>query len=570
MTLEAEYRQVVIDRNWWGNFPDPQDLVGKEFPDTSDIYRLVPVCARIALHIAGELPQISFSREKKVFGDFEYILLNPELLYLQLPDSIRMSVFFGNFVHQLGHFVYSRHDFPPGSYTYEQACFIHLLEDRRVESRLVQAYPGYYDYLYAARKLVFAQALRNAGNDLRFSDLGSVRYNYIATRILYPGLFDYDYFAGKFDIHRSRLRRIDELLDGIGEYRELTPERMLELGKRLAVECGSEPKVEDPMFNYYSKVMKNLPFDTEGQQVNIDVKIFDDLFQDLNRTLDLDSTQVIGESGGGSGFKSPAGGVRKEMVESEAQDGDIIPEVLTEAKALASKIRLNFLTFLAKMNKTCVVYEQDSGELDEEELYQVSFNSNIFMEELSAPSAALEIIILLDLSGSMVEHEKLRMQMTLSIALALAFEGNPNVRFSIYGHRVNRGRVEIVRYHEAGGRFHLKRLFAQEGFYMNADGVALEYCLQKFKTGTSNKLIFMISDGRPTVAYGGTDPRTHVRETVRLAKRRGIEVLSIGISNFDQGDMYDEFIPYSGADVTVKLVQWLRRKFSSIADGATF
>lgn len=80
----------------------------------------------------------------------------------------------------------------------------------------------------------------------------------------------------------------------------------------------------------------------------------------------------------------------------------------------------------------------------------------------------------------------------------------------------------------------------------------------------------MISDGTPTAAAGRTNPRIHVREMVREARRLGITVLSIGISNFEQADMYDEFIPYSGPEVATRLVQWLRRKFAHIADGATF
>ena len=60
------------------------------------------------------------------------------------------------------------------------------------------------------------------------------------------------------------------------------------------------------------------------------------------------------------------------------------------------------------------------------------------------------------------------------------------------------------------------------------------------------------------------------KEMVREAQRNGITVLSIGISNINQSDMYDEFIPYSGPEVTTRLVQWLRRKFAHIADGATF
>ena len=571
MEIKELYRKTELDRGWWGNFPEPQNILGDSFPVTSDLYRLMPVCARISLHIAGELPYISFSREKKLFGDFEYILLSQELLYLRLPDEVRMAVFFGNFIHQLGHFVYSRYDYANLSFTYDESAFVHLLEDRRIESKLVAAYPGYYDYLYAARKFAFVMALGGIEKELRFQNLASVRYSYITARILYPELFGYEAFLEKFKPHLARIGQIDALLNGIPDYASMSPQEVVRIAKRLCLSCGADLKVSDPMFNYFSKVMKNLPLEVEGKQVNVDIKVFDDLFQDLNRSLDLgESSQFIRESGTDSGVKNPPEAIQKKVLEVEAMPGNISVEILEEAKGIAGKIRLNFLTFLSKMNKTCVIYEQDSGDLDEDELYQAGFNSHIFMEELPSPSAMLEVVILLDLSGSMVEADKLRMQTTLVTGLALAFERNPNIRFSIYGHRVNRGSLELTRFHEAGSRFQLQKLFSQEGMYTNADGLALEYVLQKFSAGNQNKLIFMISDGRPTVAVGDKDPRAHVREMVRLAKRQGVEVLSIGISNFDQGDMYDEFIPYSGVEVSTKLVMWLRKKFSSIADGATF
>lgn len=571
MEIRELYREAALDRAWWGDFPEPQNLLGDSFPVTSDLYRLMPVCARIALHIAEELPFISFSREKKIFGDFEYILLSQELLYLRLPDEVRMAVFFGNFIHQLGHFVYTRRDYADFSFTTDESAFIHLLEDRRVESKLVAAYPGYYDFLYAARKLVFVMALDGIGKDMRFQNLAAVRYTYITACVLYPELFRYEAFMEKFRPHLARLGQIDSLLGEIPDYASVTPREVVRIAKRLCLLCGADLKVSEPMFNYFSKVMKNLPLEVEGKQVNVDIKIFDDLFQDLNRSLDIgESSQFIRETGTGAGLKNPPDAIQKKVLEVEAEPGNISFEVLAEAKAIAGKIRLNFLTFLSKMNKTCVIYEQDSGDLDEDELYQASFNSHIFMEELPSPSAMLEVVILLDLSGSMVEMDKLQMQTTLAAGLALAFDRNPNIRFSIYGHRVNRGRLELTRFHEAGSRFQLQKLFSPEGMYTNADGLALEAALQKFHAGNQNKMIFMISDGRPTVAVGDKDPRAHVREMVRTAKRQGVEVLSIGISNFDQGDMYDEFIPYSGIDVSTKLVMWLRKKFSSIADGATF
>lgn len=45
--IESVYSRDVLDRNWWGNFPEPLDLLGKDFPKTADIYRLMPVCAAL-------------------------------------------------------------------------------------------------------------------------------------------------------------------------------------------------------------------------------------------------------------------------------------------------------------------------------------------------------------------------------------------------------------------------------------------------------------------------------------------------------------------------------------------
>ena len=61
--IEKIYNQDVLDRNWWGDFSGTLEIVEKDFPETSGIYQLMPVCARIALHMAGELPRIVFSKE---------------------------------------------------------------------------------------------------------------------------------------------------------------------------------------------------------------------------------------------------------------------------------------------------------------------------------------------------------------------------------------------------------------------------------------------------------------------------------------------------------------------------
>lgn len=568
--IEEIYVCDILNRDWWGHFPEPLELLGKDFPETSNIYQLMPVCARIALHMAGELPRIVFSKEVNAALNFDVVVINPEILSLKVSEKIRAEVFFGQYIHQLGHLCYSRGAYERYNLNYQQKYFLHLIEDRRVESKIAQAYPGYYYYLDAARKMMFTLALLNAEQELKFADLDDVRRNYLATCILYPELLEYEIFKSRLQPHKSRLAWIDDMVGDISDYAALKSREVAELARRISARFLTPPESEQKMFNYYSKVMMNLPLEVEGAPVDIDVKILDDLFLDLSKSLGLVpyNEQIEGDTKGA--LKRAGSPVTERYRELEASCGHIDPLIMRRARELAAKIRLNFLTFQAKMNKSCVFYEQESGDLDEDELYQVHFNPNIFVEELPTPSAMLEVVIMLDLSGSMTDENKLEMQLILSVALAIAFESNPDIRFSIYGHRVKQERIEIVKFHEPGHRLEIKKLFSQEGMYVNADGFAIAYAMQKFRARTQNKLLFMISDGTPTAAAGKQDPRVHVREMVREAQRLGVTVLSIGISNFNQADMYDEFIPYSGPEVTIRLVQWLKRKFTNIADGATF
>lgn len=568
--IEELFYRDVLDRRWWGVFPDGLEVVDKDFPETSNIYQLMPVCAKIALHMAGELPRVVFSKNAYAMSRFDSVIMNPEILSMKVSEKIRSEVFFGQYIHQLGHLCFSRGRYEHFHCTYQQKYIIHLLEDRRIEGRIVQAYPGYYYYLRAARNMVYVMARIRAEKDLRFADLEDVRWNYLATKLLYPELLSDDIFVERLSSHRNRLAWMDEMLDAVKDYAVLEPHDVYDLARKISARFLSSKEEGPKMFNFYSKVMMNLPLEVEGAPVDMDVKILDDLFLDLTKSLDLTPVSDVQERQKQQGRKREGNPLSGRYRELDAQEGVVDEMVMRRAKELAAKIRLNFLTFQAKMNKSCVFYEQESGELDEDELYQVHFNFQIFLEELPAPSALLEVVVMLDLSGSMVDEHKLEMQLVLSVALAIAFDANPDIRFSIYGHRVKQERVEIVKFYEPGKRLNLKKLFSQEGMYVNADGFAIGYGMQKFRVRTQNKLLFMISDGTPTAAAGNMNPRIHVREMVREAARQGITVLSIGISNFEQSDMYDEFIPYSGPEVTMRLVQWLRRKFSNIADGATF
>ena len=73
--IESLYQEVELDRRWWGELPDTGDLLDKDFPQTVDIYQLMPVCARIALHITRELPRVVFQKEPDAMPSFHAIVM---------------------------------------------------------------------------------------------------------------------------------------------------------------------------------------------------------------------------------------------------------------------------------------------------------------------------------------------------------------------------------------------------------------------------------------------------------------------------------------------------------------
>lgn len=144
--IEEIYDEQFIDRDWWGNFPTARNLLDRDL-GTTDLLKLVPVCARIAFHVTGEIPKMVLSnRVPSLSMNPKHITLNLKLLRLGVSDETRVFVFFGYFVHELAHLVYTGQDVAGLSdgelrYTPMHYDMIHFIEDRRVESKLVKEFP---------------------------------------------------------------------------------------------------------------------------------------------------------------------------------------------------------------------------------------------------------------------------------------------------------------------------------------------------------------------------------------------------------------------------------------------
>lgn len=590
--IEEIYDEQFIDRDWWGDFPTARNLLDRDL-GTTDILKLVPVCAKIAYHVTGEIPKMVLSNRVPALSmNPKHIALNLKLLRFEISDETRVFVFFGYFVHELAHWIYTGKDIAGLDekdllYTPMHYDMIHFIEDRRVESKLVKDFPGYHYYLYAARKLGLAMGLNIVESRMGYygglSDDGFHRggdgseaiYDYICTKILYPNLLDESsYMRAVLDFPGNdvKVRQVNAILKGIKSYADLTYKEVVWYAGALA---DLFPDKEICPDNFFLQEMKKAMKGIEDFKTDKQIKMAETVIRDLRTTLNdntVFSPQLFVSSERSKLEWKGSLGVCDRLVEVDAEVTEVSDDILNRAKGLAAKIQLSLAMFSGKMDRARVIYEQDSGELDEDELYQSRYNRNIFFEEVMAPSAILEVVILLDLSGSMCTKDKIPLQIEISAGLALAFNKYPNVvYYSIYGHRCGDDGIEITRFHDRGEKLQLGKLFSQQALNANADGYAMLYCFDKFKSDAKNKLFLMISDGAPSATgYDGEDAREHVWVVVQEAKKRGIEVLSIGIDNFDQADMYEEFIPYSGPEITTKISQWIRKKFMSMADDNSF
>ena len=70
-------------------------------------------------------------------------------------------------------------------------------------------------------------------------------------------------------------------------------------------------------------------------------------------------------------------------------------------KEIASALKRNFYTATASKNKTRQMLGLEEGELDVEVLAESRFTRDIFFEEEPAKALSLDLVLLMDASGSM-------------------------------------------------------------------------------------------------------------------------------------------------------------------------
>lgn len=594
-TFTNEFNSLDIEK-WFGEFPTPMHVTDFDVSRTGLVDRVKNMLFNFALLFTDNKNiKISFVNEgSSASFDSSIIRLSVQPLTYPLPVYERIACFFGQFIHEAGHCKFTNTEAEAILKKYGKKFdatnlrallgnnkivqqLTNILEDKRIEHLMSVDYPGYNRYLQAARKAIITQGLLREEEIFPTSKNEALMF-LITNKTLFPVFFEKKPLA---ETHaKSYLTEHEiEIIDRETSRDFDTYNQILTVSKQLA-----------KLFDYSD--------DTTLAQTGINLKQFNSEEFEKTRTPQ-EIVKVINAVMSGEfqeEFKEEALGkchdIRKESTAVEhvcKQPANakmeynnvsfMAPRVRVkptgEHKDLARRLRASFSVFDAQMQKARIMYEQQEGELDEDELYAASRLKDIFYDEEQIPDSSMEIILLVDQSGSM-SGSRIRQQAVLSNAICEAFSKNPKIRFQMYGHTANhdyryKGLV-IIPYVTSNHKYNPDEVASMEAMSNNADGYALEYVFSKFsKSKANNKLVMMLSDGYPSAScYGDSSAIQHVKDACKYAESHGITVLSVAIGNFNQEELYQHIIPYSGPQVGNEISKWIIKHFNSKASKVTF
>lgn len=176
-------------------------------------------------------------------------------------------------------------------------------------------------------------------------------------------------------------------------------------------------------------------------------------------------------------------------------------------------------------------------------LYRIATDQKIFAETVQMSGyRPMQVIILIDCSGSMRSGSPTNIYRAAQAALGAAkglIEARCDV--AVYGHTAFVTGLEEVTIYK-GKEFseslsvlpeRLGGLVNHSQLRENMDGYAIHYVGKKFTARDKRRLMIVISDGIPAAPdYCGLDANNHVRAMVNEVRSRGVEVLSISITEF--------------------------------------
>ena len=419
---------------------------------------------------------------------------------------------------------------------------LNILEDRRIELLGVRDFPGYVFYFEELRKYAFY--LHRYITDHQSFNFNEVIKNYLIYKILLPEISDW--FLEQ--IHTKEIKLSKKGLDIIDRLDNYINDNIKEI----------DYEEFSMILIHQKKILEILPEEMDNLKSETEIFISNDdesgegieLLEKIINAENEKDQKINKDENFRLSLKSKNDFKFVNLTIKEVEIPKIIDSsIYNEAKRISNLISKNLMLLESKQKKYEEEYELNEGEIDEDELYSIKYNKNVFKNEVEISDYALDICILLDESGSMSTLMNEAQIAVLSLTLAL--KANKKINLLVFGHTFyyDKGVYIYKYYNNKTGYSNEKRIlgsFSKEG---NADGYAIEYAglqLHKFSSNKSKKILIVVSDGQPAATdYGGEEAMAHVKKQVEDLEKLGVETIQICMANIeDSNKMFKHYIPF--------------------------
>lgn len=436
-----------------------------------------------------------------------------------------------------------------------------ILEDRRIERLGLQEFPGYVFYFDQLRSLVFFLHLQRE-HEINID----IFMNYLLYSILLPELKSvyFDHIIDKFSMGTFKITK-KEFLDftlKLDKY-IITNETLVysDLFTDLIKATNDIYNFFPPHINKQINKQYNIGPLSDLNEIK-DLNKSNENFQELEKHISelLENIEKEYVESYNRNIEKPriekiniincASDVYNTVSIYQPKCNLINTKIYNQSKKISSDIARNLGFISSRLNAHNQEFELNEGEIDEDELYSISYSSDIFYTEEIKPGFSFDLGILIDESGSMSGIKKFN-AIVAALGCILGTKDHNHINLFVYGHSNNRHDdvVELYEYFNKNrGVSDWKNIFAVSSNGGNADGYAIakmgEIMIED--SNNKNKILIVISDGYPAAKnYSGHLAEEHVKKVVDLLDNKGIEIVQICIDNISSSPkMFKNYIPF--------------------------
>lgn len=465
-----------------------------------------------------------------------------------------------------------------------KSSVVNILEDRRIEYLGLEHFPGYGFFFDETRKIAFFLQRNRTVNK---SNILGCLLDYIMIKVLLPELEEDSlklYTLKKSKLLNSLIFRIEPIKTNTVLEETLQKLKML-LDKEEFISIITFADI----LQYANKILELIPVElfsndengntNENSEYNNTTNIInetssflgiesyikpisDDLINELEKAKEESIKQLKNIESDNSLYKELKIKIEGETKLSIYNYIKIVEEpikpiqhsILKEAQRLSNDLckTLGFLD--EKYNNVENSYELTEGEIDEDELYSISYRDNIFTQTHEKKGYSLALGVLVDESGSMMT--KIREALLSALILCLSVKDNKHIDLFIYGHSTrltdDSEEIELYKYYNTTERFtDYNRLFSIKSRTNNIDGFAIKMLGNIMKKSESRrKVMIVISDGLPNgMYYKDTSAIRHTKQKVEELKKQGFYIIQVCIDNIENSSlMFDNVVEFKNKE----------------------